>query len=94
MSDYLIINKTSIENRIKELENSRDEAILAENEYAVGNFTGQIYALYELISDSSQSIPLSYEISKAYDAGTNNDKLSQMFDNPKGRYMNSIKLDI
>jgi len=42
----------------------------------------------------SQSTPLLPEVSKAYDAGMLHKELSQMFDYPKGRYLNNLKLDI
>lgn len=100
-NEYIIINKTAIQQRIEELEKERDKAALAKNEYAVGNFTGQIYALYELISDSSQSTPLTPEIEKAFDAGSDygedcaNSSMGVGEDYPnKQNYISNLKLDI
>ncbi len=98
-NEYIIINRTTLQKRIEELERQRDEAALAENEYVVGNFTGQIYALYELISSSSQSTPLIPEIEKAFDAGNkrgwsgypNTDNWTQPM---KQDYISNLKLEI
>lgn len=42
----------------------------------------------------SQSTPLIPELDKAYEAGKLDEELRQVFDNPKGRYLNNINLDI
>lgn len=87
--EYIIISKTAIQKRIEELEQIEQELIKNGHKFAVTR--GKID---ELISLLFQSTPLIPEISKAYDAGIKDKELSQMFDNPKGRYVYNLKLDI
>jgi hypothetical protein len=56
--------------------------------------TNQIQRVDELENVLSQSTSFISEIDKAYDAGKLDEELSKMFDNPKGRYLSSLKLDI
>ena len=51
----------------------------------------EIETLKQILSQSTLLLP---EVSKAYDAGMLHKELSQMFDNPKGRYLNNLKLEI
>ncbi len=86
--EYIIISKTALEKRIEELENY---TYATQNIYLEGKNEGELQALSNLLSQSTPLIP---EISKAYDAGIKDKELSQMFDNPKGRYVYNLKLDI
>lgn len=95
-NEYIIINKTAIQKRIEELEkqyillsnkSNRSLSDIEEEREIIGEQKALAVAL-------SQSTPLIPEISKAYDAGIKDKELSQMFDNPKGRYVYNLKLDI
>ena len=89
MAQYAIINVETIQKRIDELENFYMTA------KKVGMFTDVIDKEIETLKQLlSQSTPLLPEVSKAYDAGMLHKELSQMFDNPKGRYLSNLKLDI
>ena len=89
MSKYVIIDAETIQKRIDELESF---CVTARK---VGMVTDaidrEIKTLKQILS---QSTPLLPEVSKAYDAGMLHKELSQMFDYPKGRYVNNLKLDI
>ena len=79
--EYIIINKTTIQKRIEELEGYRDEPEVTH------------LKIYKEIL--SQSTPLIPEIEKAYNAGKIHNNLSVAgFDNPQGRYISNLKLDI
>jgi hypothetical protein len=92
--EYIIINKTAIQKRIEELEkevafyNEVGASHLSPNKVKVET---ELSLLKQILS---QSTPLVPEIDKAYDAGIKDKELSQMFDNPKGRYVYNLKLDI
>ena len=88
MTQYAIINIETIQKRIEELEKEYNQE---PEEHMKDWFLGQIEALKQILSQSTPLIP---EISKAYDAGIKDKELSQMFDNPKGRYVYNLKLDI
>jgi hypothetical protein len=81
--EYNIINKTAIQKRIEELENTDDY-------FSQGSF-GEHKFLKQVLSQSTPLIP---EIDKAYEAGILDKELSLTFDNPKSRYLNSLKLDL
>jgi len=84
--EYIIINKSKILKRIEEL---KKEEVLDEQDDT------RIFAkINELKQVLSQSTPLIAEIEKAYEAGKLDKELSLSFDNPKGRYFSSLKLDI
>lgn len=91
-SEYIIVNKTAIQKRIEELEN--------DIQYYKANFHNA--ALHEVAKVKleleqilSQSTPLIPEIEKAYNAGKIHNDLSVAgFDNPQGRYISNLKLDI
>jgi hypothetical protein len=98
--EYIIINKTAIQKRIEECE----EVILelfdrnltdweeAKNKVLLKKNKTELNLLREILFQSTPLIP---EIDKAYEAGIlDKKKLSLTFDNPKGRYLNSLKLDI
>ena len=89
MAQYAIINVETIQKRIDELENFYMTA------KKVGMLTDvidkEIETLKQILSQSTLLLP---EVSKAYDAGMLHKELSQMFDNPKGRYLNNLKLEI
>lgn len=88
MTQYAIINIETIQKRIEELEKEYNQE---PEEHMKDWFLGQIEALKQILSQSTPLIP---EIEKAYDAGIKDKELSQMFDNPKGRYVYNLKLDI
>lgn len=89
MTQYAIINVETIQKRIDELKNFYMTA------KKVGMFTDVIDKEIETLKQLlSQSTPLLPEVSKAYDAGMLHKELSQMFDYPKGRYLNNLKLEI
>jgi len=89
MSKYVIIDAETIQKRIEELENFYMTA------KKVGIIMDAIDKEIETLKQIlSQSTPLLPEVSKAYDAGMLHKELSQMFDYPKGRYVNNLKLDM
>lgn len=78
MNNYVIIDADKLKLRIEELEK-----------------TNQIQRVDELENVLSQSTPLIPEIEKAYNAGKIHNDLSVAgFDNPQGRYISNLKLDI
>ena len=87
--EYIIISKTVIQKRIEELEKQR--LLELKDDFYDTLYLGEINSLKQILSQSTPLIP---EISKAYDAGIKDKELSQMFDNPKGRYVYNLKLDI
>jgi len=102
--EYIIINKTAIQKRIEELEKEvafyhkvgashlNPNKVKVETELSL---LKQILSQYHICYHNAlQSTPLIPEIEKAYDAGIKDKELSQMFDNPKGRYVYNLKLDI
>jgi len=84
MAQYSIINVETIKKRIEEWE----------NKYGNEDIESSSEAFILMKEFLSQSTPLLPEVSKAYDAGMLHKELSQMFDYPKGRYLNNLKLDI
>jgi len=96
MAQYAIINIETIQKRIEELESKIDPNDKNSNpiwwqHYSEQLIQKEINTLKQILSQSTPLIP---EISKAYDAGIKDKELSQMFDNPKGRYVYNLKLDI
>jgi len=89
MKNYVIIEATAIQKRIEELEKQR--LLELKDDFYDTLYLGEINSLKQILSQSTPLIP---EISKAYDAGIKDKELSQMFDNPKGRYVYNLKLDI
>ena len=94
MTQYAIINIETIQKRIEELEkevafyHKVGASHLNPNKVKVET---ELSLLKQILSQSTPLIP---EIEKAYDAGIKDKELSQMFDNPKGRYVYNLKLDI
>lgn len=88
-NEYIIVNKSAIQ-KIDELvkEANAGKTISSINSQMAESL---IRFKEQLLSQSTPLIP---EISKAYDAGIKDKELSQMFDNPKGRYVYNLKLDI
>ena len=84
MAQYSIINVETIQKRIEEWE----------NKYGNEDIESSSEAFILMKEFLSQSTPLLPEVSKAYDAGMLHKELSQMFDYPKGRYVNNLKLDM
>jgi len=78
--EYIIIDKTAIQKRIEDLEELNTEPAI-----------GGIMVLKQILSQSTPLIP---EIEKAYNAGKLHNELSITFDNPQGRYISNLKLDI
>lgn len=89
MTQYAIINIETIQKRIEELEKQR--LLELKDDFYDTLYLGEINSLKQILSQSTPLIP---EIEKAYDAGIKDKELSQMFDNPKGRYVYNLKLDI
>ena len=89
MSEYVIINKTVLEKRIKELEEVSDENNGSPD--FVLKCEGGMEELKQILF---QSIPLMPEIEDAYDAGKLDEEFSLIFDNPKGKYISNLKLDV
>ena len=91
---YIIINKSAIQKRIEEL--LKLQKIHSES----GNFPNDFMYKMTITEKNtlqyvlSQSTPLIPEIEKVYEAGKLDKELSLTFDNPKARYLNSLKLDI
>lgn len=84
---YIIINKTALEKRMEELGKISPLDRLC--------YDGMIECEERILKEIlSQSTPLIPEIEKAYNAGMLDKELSQTFDNPKGRYISHLKLDI
>lgn len=93
MSEYVIINKSFIENKIKDfksLQNRFEES--SHNSISAYNVLQNKINLYNEIL--AQSIPLIPEIGKAYEAGKLDKELSLSFDNPKGRFILNLKFDV
>ena len=87
-NEYIIISKTAIQKRIEELE-KEIKFLTAKDAY------GDIGKLSVYKQILSQSTPLIPEIEKAYNAGKIHNNLSVAgFDNPQGRYISNLKLDI
>ena len=78
--EYIIINKTTLEKRIEELQSYKDEPEIT-----------QLKVYKEILHQSTPLIP---EIEKAYEAGKLDNELSLYFDNPKDRFLSTLKLDI
>ena len=93
MNKYVIIDAEALEKRIEELLHDNKELTYSDEAipYGLAAIAGKIELLKQILSQSTPLIP---EISKAYDAGIKDKELSQMFDNPKGRYVYNLKLDI
>lgn len=90
--EYVIISKTALEKRIEELENERYGFVFNPNKTAEAiSHNKKIELLKQVLSQSTPLIP---ELSKAYDAGKLDKELSLSFDNPKSRYLNSLKLKL
>lgn len=83
-NEYIIVNKTTIQKRIEELEWSLGNI----PESYIPKHEAQIYALKEILSQSTPLIP---EIEKAYTAGM------EFIGEDKGspnEYVSNLKLDI
>ena len=100
-SEYIIINKTAIQKRIEECD--KEISILCRiahnqsgRELEITNIAiAKLYSEKDTINlFLSQSTPLIPEIENAYEAGKLDEELSKTFDNPKGRYISNLKLDI
>lgn len=87
--EYVIINKTAIQQRIEELETIESKLMNEGMPYAATR--AKIDELYFLLHKSTPFIP---EIEKAYNAGKLHNELSITFDNPQGRYISNLKLNI
>lgn len=89
--EYIIINKTHILERIEELKTEFHISLIKNNHDSAIIINTGLITLNHILFQSSPLIP---EIEKAYDAGKLDKELSLSFDNPKGRYVSSLKLDI
>lgn len=90
--EYIIVNKAQILEKIEELKKWSDKPIVRQqDEIEVREYSIELITLKDVLS---QSTPLISEIEKAYEAGKLDKELSMSFDNPKGRYFSSLKLDI
>ena len=85
---YRIINEETIKKRIEELE--KTIPVILDSYTDFSNYG----KLEELKSILSNSIPLISEIEKAYEAGKLDKEYSLLFDNPKGRYLSTLKYEI
>jgi hypothetical protein len=83
MADYIIVNKTDLKKKLKELEYSRN--VEPDNQMQ-SYLDGQIKSLEIALKES---IPLNGEIRKAFCAGKNTK--TNMFSE---QYISSLKLDI
>jgi hypothetical protein len=97
-NEYIIINKTSIQEEIKKLKKEFKALQDTDREirdkswdelYAI--LPEKIHLLEKLLTNN---IPLVPVIDEAYEAGKLDKDFSLMFDNPKGRYINSLKFDL
>lgn len=80
MNEYIIINKTALKKRLKEYK---------ETPVTLGSRISEL----ELIL--AQSTPLTPVVEDAYNAGKIHNDLSVAgFDNPQGRYVSNLKLEI
>lgn len=90
--EYIIVNKTQILERIEELKKWSDKPIIRQqDEIEVRECSIELITLKDVLS---QSIPLQSVLEQTYEAGKLDKELSLSFDNPKGRYFSSLKLDI
>ena len=108
--EYIIINKTAIQKRIEKIDIQKKDILKIRKElyskygHTINYFNSieswnSTYSQLVIESKSlkqilSQSTPLIPEIEKAYEAGKLDEELSKTFDNPKGRYISNLKLDI
>jgi hypothetical protein len=90
-NEYVIINKTEVLKEIESLKESLDVSEKMGDSIRAGIETFEIKRLEWCLSRSTPLIP---EIEKAYDAGKLHNELSIIFDNPQGRYISNLKLDI
>lgn len=88
MSKYMIVNAETIQKRIEKLEK------MSKRFYYREGIDEYDFAKEELEDVLSQSTPLIPEIEKAYEAGKLDKELSLLFDNPKGRFIANLKLDV
>ena len=88
MSKHVIIDAEAIQKRMKELEKSLQNE---PNPFLNVQYNSELDTLRRLLHLSTPLIP---EISKAYDAGKLDKQLSEIFDNPKGRFISNLKFDI
>lgn len=91
-NNYIIINSDTIQKRIDKIKASQVISEMLNDNIRAGIENYEIKCLEEVLS---QSIPLIPEITKAYNAGKIHNDLSVAgFDNPQGRYINELKLEI
>jgi hypothetical protein len=88
MSEYVIINKSNIEQLILDL---KKELGVSESQGDKIRASIEHFEIEAYKNVLSQSLPLIPEIEKAYHAGTQHNQLSLMFDNPLGRYVSNLK---
>lgn len=90
--EYIIVNKAQILERIEELRDKVSKLTThPDDECEKRDYLLEIDTLEEFVS---QSIPLQSVLEQTYEAGKLDKELSLSFDNPKGRYFSSLKLDI
>lgn len=87
-NEYIIVNKTLLEKRIKELESLGKKDKEGYNLYQI-----VIVELKKLLSESTPLIP---EIENAYDKGSHNhhSQYTEEYDNLKQKDISKLKLDI
>lgn len=90
LTSYIILDLDKIEERIEQLR--RELTISEENNDSIRAGI-EYYQIKELIKIKELGLPSLILAEKAYEAGKLDKELSLMFDNPKGRFLNSeIKL--
>jgi hypothetical protein len=91
IKDYSIIETEWIDTRIDELTELRNFHSEQGHSFEMVDCINELRAFQQIKSKIKPLIPI---VENAYDAGMLDKELSLSFDNPKGRYLSSIKLDI
>lgn len=101
--EYIIINKTAIQKRIEELKQSIPKCILPEQQHLKDLLEQEVEIKVQILS---QSIPLTPEIEKAFDAGrtvknykgewkeTFSDVMTSAKYEESKNYISNLKLDV
>jgi len=91
IKDYSIIETEWINERIQVVTESRNFHSENGHSFEMVDCINELKALQLVKSKLKRLSPI---VENAYDAGMLDKELSLSFDNPKGRYLSSIKLDI
>lgn len=96
MEEYVIINRTKIEEKIKELKNQRDNEHKKGHNKSALRYENMILELKQILSESTPLIPeIEKSIDKGYDFARQNLYKADNTLQPKVKeYITNLKLDI